>query len=151
MQKRFAIIALAMVAALFTVIVIAQLTTTRTVPSTGTIYAFKVTVYADEACTNQVFQINWTTLNPGGQDVQDFYVKNDAGSLTMSLSMTTSSWSATPANTTTVASLTWNATSAQLTSGESVCARFTLDVEDNAETQTGLDFDFDVNVTGDEV
>lgn len=150
MQKRFVIVALAIATTLLMVTAFALLTTTRTVPSTGTIYAFRVTVYANEACTDQVYQINWTTINPGGTDVKDFYVKNDAGNLGMDLSMATSGWSGNPTNTTDVATLTWNATSHHLAAGESACAEFTLAIADNAETQAGLTFSFDVNVTGDE-
>lgn len=151
MQKRFVVAALVIAAILMMATVLALLQSTKTVPSSGTIYAFKVAVYTDETASNPVFKVNWTTVNPGGSDTEDVYVKNEAGSLSMNLSMTTSGWSATPSNTTLVASLSWNATGTVLSAGTGTWARLTLAVEDNLETQTGLDFSVNINVIGDEV
>jgi hypothetical protein len=78
-------------------------------------------------------------------------VKNEAGNLNLSLSMTTNTWSATPTNTTTnVADVTWNKGGTVLAPGQNATAILTLTVADNAETQAGLSFDVNVKIIGDE-
>jgi len=151
LNKKYLAAALAIVAVMMMTTVLALLQTSKTVPSSGTISAFKVGVYADSALTDPLYKINWTNVNPGNSTTQTIYVKNEAGNLNLSLSMTTNTWSATPTNTTTnVATVTWNKGGTVLAPGQNATAILTLTVADNAETQAGLSFDVNVKIIGDE-
>jgi len=152
LNKKYLAAALAIVAVMMMTTVLALLQTSKTVPSSGTISAFKVAVYANPGLTNPISKINWTDVNPGDTTTQTIYVKNEAGALTLSLSMTPEDWSATPANTTTVAYVSWNITAGtQLTPGASLAALLTLTTVNNTETQTGLNFNINVRIVGDQV
>ncbi len=78
--------------------VLALLTQTKTIPSSGTINPFKVGVYNNAGATDVLHQINWTNVNPGGSAYQIVYVKNEATTVNMNLTMTTTGWTASPAN-----------------------------------------------------
>jgi archaellin len=150
LNKKYLAAALAIVAVMMMTTVLALLQTSKTVPSSGTISAFKVGVYADSALTDPLYKINWTNVNPGNSTTQTIYVKNEAGNLNLNLSMTTNTWSATPTNTTDVATVTWNKGGTVLAPGQNATATVTLTVADNAETQFGLSFDVNVKIIGDE-
>ena len=150
LQKKYIAVALAIIAAMMATTVVALLQTSKTIPSSGTISAFKVGVYANTALDDPLYKVNWTNVNPGSNTTQTIYVKNEAGSLSLNLSMTPESWSATPTNATTVAYLTWDKGGTELAAGENVTAVLTLLVLDNNQTQTGLTFDVNIKIIGDE-
>jgi len=152
LNKKYLAAALAIVAVMMMTTVLALLQTSKTVPSSGTISAFKVGVYANPGLTDPISKINWTDVNPGDNTTQTIYVKNEAGALTLSLSMTPEAWSATPtANQSTVAYITWNQQDTDLTPGQNVTAILTLQVLNNTETQTGLNFDVNIRIVGDQL
>jgi hypothetical protein len=150
LNKKYLAAALAIVAVMMMTTVLALLQTSKTVPSSGTISAFKVGVYSNVGCTIPMTTITWTAVNPGDSTGQVIYVKNEASSLTLSLSMTPEAWSATPVNATAVAYVSWNITATVLAPGQNATATVTLTVTDNAETQFGLSFDVNVKIIGDE-
>ncbi len=152
LNKKYIAAALAIVAVLMMTTVLALLQTSKTIPSSGTISAFKVGVYSDVGCTTPISTITWTTVNPGDTTTQTIYVKNEASSLTLSVSMTPEGWSASPANATVVAYVSWNVTvGTQLAHGASLAALLTLTTVNNTETQTGLNFNVNVRIVGDQV
>jgi hypothetical protein len=149
-KKKLLAAALAIIALMTITVVVALLQSSKTIPSSGTIYAYKVVVYANSGLTNQLDKINWTTVNPGGSTTQTIYVKNEAGNLNMILSMEITGWSPTPANTTNVVYFGWNQTGTTLTPGQSTTALVSMVVPDNSETQTGLSFDVSIRIIGTE-
>jgi hypothetical protein len=110
-----------------------------------------VGVYANSGLSDPISKINWTAVNPGDTTTQTIYVKNEAGALTLSLSMIPEAWSATPVNQSTVAYITWDQQDTDLTPGQNVTAILTLQVLNNTETQTGLSFDVNIRIVGDQV
>jgi hypothetical protein len=150
LNKKLFTAALAIIALMTITVVVALLQTSKTIPSSGTIYAYKVGVYSDPSLTTPLSSITWETVNPGGSTNQTIYVKNEAENLTMTLSMDTSSWSPSPANTTNVVYFGWNQTGTVLAPGADATALVTMIVPDNAETQTGLSFNVNIDIIGTE-
>jgi hypothetical protein len=151
-QKKTVIAAVFIASILMVAGVLALLTQTKTIPSSGTINPFKVGVYNNAGCTDVLFKINWTNVNPGGSTYEIVYVRNEATTVNMNLTMTTTGWVASPVNSTYVAALTWNSTGVVLTPGTIAVANVTLSTFDNAETETGLSITaMNVNIVGTQV
>jgi hypothetical protein len=149
-QKKFVAAALMIIAVMMITTVVAILQTSKTIPSSGTIYAYKLGIYSDSGCNTPISTINWATVNPGGSTQQVIYVKNEAGNLKMELSMETPGWSPTPSNSTAVVFLGWDKTATKLDPNTSTMATVSLVVADNAETQAGLTFDVSIKIVGTE-
>jgi len=152
-QKKTVIVALTIAAIMMMASVLALLTQTRTIPSTGTINPFKVGVYYNSACTDVLNEINWTNLNPGSNITTIIYVKNEATTVNMTLNMTVTGFTTdlVPTNTTDVVTLTWNATSIVLTPGNYTRADVILAAANNAETQKGFNITaMNINIIGTE-
>ena len=150
-QRKIVAAAVAIISVLAITTAWALLQTSKTIPSTGTIYSYKLGVYTDIGCTIPISQINWTTVNPGGTTNQVVYVRNEAGNLNMNLSMQVNTWTPSPANSTNVATIAWDKTGTVLTPGTNSTATITLSVVDNAETQAGLTFTVNIKIIGDQV
>lgn len=119
------------------------LSTSRTLPSTGTIMAINVEVYWDSAGTQNVTSIDWGIPAPGDVVNKTVYVKN-TGNNSMNLSMSISSWS--PAEASTYLSLTWDQDGASVAAGGTVQAIISLDVSSGI---TGIsDFSFNIVIEG---
>jgi hypothetical protein len=138
-----AIIALTITALALTLTTAAVLSTNQTVPLSGTITAVNLGVYSDSACTQTVTSLTAGTLSPGGTAIQTIYVKN-TGNIAETLTMTTSNW--TPSNANTYLTLTWNRANTVLTAGASTPATLTLTAASNTGTITT--FSCDVTLTG---
>ena len=151
LQKKTVIAALAIASIMMIASVLALLTQTKTIPSSGTINPFKVGVYNNEGATDVLYKINWTNVNAAGSTSQIVYVKNEATTVNMNLTMTTTGFTASPVNSTTVVTLTWNSTGVVLTPGQVTAANVTLTAADNPETQAGLTITaMNVNIIGTE-
>jgi hypothetical protein len=148
-RKKIVFAALAIAAIMTIASVFAFLTSTKTIPSSGTISSYRVGVYTNESCTTQVPSITFNQINPGGTDAQTVWIRNDAASSKMTLSMTTSDWSSTNA-TYDVVTLTFNQTGTVLNPGAKVPANLTLTADDDAETRDGLSFTMKINIIGTE-
>ncbi len=119
------------------------LSTTRTLPSTGTIMAINVEVYWDSAGTQNVTTIDWGIPAPGDVVSKTVYVKN-TGNNPMNVSMSISSM--TPAGASTYLSVTWDKEGAVVAAGDTVQAIITLDVSSGI---TGIsDFSFNIVIEG---
>lgn len=138
------IIALTITALLLT-IVTGGLIVTQTIPSTGTVVAVNVGVYSDSACTQNLASINWGTLYPSNTTTRTIYIKN-TGTIPITLTMTTGSWSPTTASS--VLTLTWNRQNTVLNAGQSISATLTLTVASSTGNLT--DFSFNIIITGSE-
>ena len=154
MQKRTVIVALSIAAMMMVASVLAIMTSSKTIPSSGSINAFKVGVYSNAGCTTPLDSITFDTISPGYNTNKTVFIKNDAtsGGKSMSLSMTVTNWGSTPTNGSTVVYIAFNSTGVTLAPTISCAANITLTALDNDETKAGLSFtDIDINIFGTEV
>jgi hypothetical protein len=156
-QKKAVIAALVIASIMMIASVLALLTSTKTIPSSGTISAFKVGVYSDAECTIPLTAIAFGSVSPSYNTNQTMFIKNDSpsGGKSLSLSMTIPNWNAvcTPLNTTyNVVTFVFNQTGTVLAPTNSVAANITMTALENAETQAGLSFtSLSINIIGTEV
>jgi len=140
-----AIIAVAVTGLFLTMVSAGVLTANQTVLSLGTITAVNVGVYSDSGLTQNLTSIDWGTLAPGNSTTRTIYVKN-TGTIPVTLSMTTTSW--VPSNANTYLTVTWNRANYVLAAGSSVSAILTLTASANAGNITT--FSFNVVISGTE-
>lgn len=138
-----AIVAIAATSLFLTVLTTGLLTTSQTVPASGTITGINVGVYTDSACTLNCTSIDWGTLAPGNSTSKTIYIKN-TGNIPVTLSLATSNW--VPSNANTYLTLTWNRASYVLSAGASVSASLTLTASASAGSITT--FSFNIIITG---
>jgi uncharacterized membrane protein len=139
------LIAIAITSMLLIVTTAGVLTTTQTLPSSGSISAVSavgVSLYSDAGLTTPMSSITWGTLNPGGQVSTTVYIKN-TGNIPETLSMATTGW--TPSNANTYLTCTWNPTATNIAAGASTSATITLAVSGSA---TITSFSFSIIITG---
>jgi archaellum component FlaG (FlaF/FlaG flagellin family) len=116
------------------------------ITSSGVITSAGINVYKESQCLNNVTSINWGTLSPGGSTSVTVYVKN-TGSVNLTLSMRTDSW--TPAAASTYLTLTWNYAGGQLKPNDILAVTFTLTVSGSI---TGISsYSFNIYITGTQV
>ena len=138
-------VALAIMAIALTLITFSVVTTSQTVSSVGTVStSANLGVYSNSACTIPLSSINWGTLTAGGTTAQAIYIKNTSIDLSLTLSMTTSSWS--PASANGPITITWNQQNTDLQPGASVEAILTLTVSSSISNVTG--FSVNINIGG---
>ena len=119
------------------------LSTSRTLPSTGTIMAINVEVYWDVAGTQNVTSIDWGIPAPGDIINKTIYVKNTGNNL-MNISMSSSNWA--PAGASTYLTATWDQEGTSVAAGGTVQAILSLDVSSGI---TGItDFSFNIVIEG---
>ena len=101
-------------------------------------------VYADEACTQKISDVDWGVLTPGGSSSATFYIKN-TGDAVLSLSIAALNWNPVVAQNFLVLSWTYvNGT--KLAVGQVLPVDVSLHV---SPTVYGItDFSVDLNVTG---
>jgi hypothetical protein len=138
-----AIIAIAVTGLFLTVITTGGLTSSQSVPSGGTITSVFVGVYTDSTCTQNCTSIDWGGLAPGASTTRAIYVKN-TGTVPVTLSMTTTSW--VPSNANTYLTVTWNRETSVLAAGSSVSAILTLTASASAGSITT--FSFNIVISG---
>ncbi len=139
-------ISIAVIAAiglLVTMLAIAALTDSSTIPLNGSVTGVNVKLYTDASCTTPCTSINVGNMNPGSSTTQTVYVKNN-GTVPMTLSMTSSGWNPTSASS--YLTLSWNRAGYVLNAGSSVQATLTLTVASNTGTLTA--FSCNVTITG---
>jgi hypothetical protein len=141
--SKIGIIALTIAAIALTATTAALLTTNQSVPLNGTINAVNLGVYSDSGCTQTVSTLNIGTLNPGGTATQTIYIKN-TGNIAETLTMSTSNWN--PSNANTSLTLSWNRNNYVLPTGQSIQATLTLTAAANTGSLTT--FSCDVTLTG---
>lgn len=139
------LIAIALIGTILTVSTAGLVTTTQSVPTSGSITAIStvgVAVYSDAACTQPLTSVTWGNINPSSQTTRTIYVKN-TGNVPETLSMNTNGWS--PANSNSYLSCTWSPLVTTIAAGASTSATLTLAASSNAAI-TG--FNFNVVITG---
>jgi hypothetical protein len=118
-------VALAIIALALTATTFAAITVTSNVSSTGTIVtqAPNIGVFSDSACTIAKSSITWGSVNVGSSTTQTVYVKN-TGTVSMTLSLSSSNW--TPTNANTYITVSWDKQGVALAAGQSTPAVITL-------------------------
>ncbi len=140
-----AVVALVIIGVALALTTFAAITTSTAVSSSGTVSTSAgLAVYSNSACTIPLSSISWGTLTPGGTTTQTIYVKNTSTGLSLSLNMTTSSWS--PASANGPITITWNQQSTDLQPGASVAAVLTLTVSSSISDVTS--FSVNINIGG---
>jgi hypothetical protein len=140
-----ALIAIGITSMLLIITTAGLLTTTQTLPSSGSISAVSavgVTIYSDAGLTTPLSSITWGSINPGGQTTTTVYVKN-TGNIPETLSMAASGWN--PANSNTYLTCTWNPASSTIAAGASTSATITLTASGGAAITA---FSFNIVITG---
>jgi hypothetical protein len=127
----------------FLTIVTAGIIATQTVASNGTVSSVNVGVYTNSQCNQNCTSLTWGTIDPGDSTSKTVYVKN-TGTVPITISMTTESW--TPTNANNYLTLTWNRQNTVIDPGESTPATITLSVDSNTGSLTS--FSFNIVITG---
>jgi hypothetical protein len=120
--------------------------TTQTLSSTGSIQiqtTADLGVYSDPACTTPKTSLSWGTLQPGGSQTQDCYIKNE-GNTALTLSLQTSSWS--PSVAESYLDLSWDYNGNPINADAVVHVTFTLSVDSGITGVTT--FSFDITIVG---
>jgi hypothetical protein len=121
------IIALIITGLVLTLTTYGAISVSTTLSSSGSITTTaNIGVYTDSACTTALTSIDWGTTSPGSSIARTVYVKNTGSGVSLTLSMTTSSWS--PAGANGPITLSWNKESTVLTPGQSVAAVITCSI-----------------------
>ena len=140
-----ALLALVVIGLALSLTAFSVITTSTSLASAGTVStSANLGVYSDSACTQPLSSITWGTLTPGGTSTQTIYVKNTSSSLSLTLDMTTNSWS--PASANGPITITWNQQSTDLQPGQSTAATLTLTVSPSISDITS--FSDQIDITG---
>ena len=109
------------------------LSSSQTVPYSGTITAVNLAIYSDSGLTQNCTSINTGTVNPGGTATQTIYVKN-TGTAPETLTMAVNNWN--PTNAGSSLTLWWDRQNYVLSAGQSIQATLTLTVASNTGSLT---------------
>jgi len=143
-NPKIIVVVLTVVALSLGVSTMAAISVNQSVSSSGTITTSpNIGVYSDSGCTTNITSINWGSVAAGGSVTRTVYVKN-TGTGSMTLSLSTSSWS--PSGAGSYITVSWNQAGTTLTAGESVAATLTLSVSSSI---TGISsFSNSITITG---
>lgn len=125
--------------------VMGQLSTSKTLSSTGAIKGINVEVYWDVECTQVVNSVDWGIPEPGDSLIRTIYVKN-IGNSPMTLNMSCSGWD--PAEAESYLSVSWDRDGATIDADEVVSAVLTLSVSDLISGITDFSFNIIIQGTG---
>ena len=120
--------------------------TTQTLSSTGSIQiqtTADIGVYSDVGCTTPLTSLSWGTLQPGGSQDRDCYIKNE-GNTPLTLSLQTTGWN--PAAAENYLDLSWDYNGAPIGAGAVIHVTFTLSVDSGITGVTT--FSFDITIVG---
>jgi len=125
--------------------------TSRTLSSAGSIQiqtTAEIGVYSNSNCTIPLTSLPWGTLQPGGSQNMDCYIKNE-GNSALTLFMETSDWYPTSPDVTEYLTFSWDYNGASIDPDAVVHVTFTLSVDASIE---GIpSFSFDITIIGTEV
>jgi hypothetical protein len=120
--------------------------TTQTLSSSGSIQiqtTADIGVYSDAGCTTPLTSLSWGTLQPGGSQTHDCYIKNE-GNTALTLSLQTSGWN--PANAENYLDLSWDDSGNPIAPDAVVHITFTLSVDAGISGITT--FSFNITIVG---
>jgi len=120
--------------------------TSKKLSSAGSIQiqtSAEIGVYSNYQCTTPLTSLSWGTLEPGGSQTRDCYIKNE-GDTALTLSLETSNWN--PTEAASHLTLNWNYNENPVDPDAVVHVTFTLSVSPNIQGITS--FSFDINIVG---
>jgi hypothetical protein len=123
--------------------VLAFITSTRTIPSSGTIRGINLSIYWDDTFLNETTSIGWGSLDKGTSVNRTIYVRN-TGTVPMTLSMTVGNWSPSGANS--YLTVAWDQEGNNVTANSYVPAQLMLSV--SPSFTNGTAFSVDITITG---
>ena len=112
------------------------------IPAYGNVYGLNLKVFSDQACTQDLTSINWTTLSPGQSRTVTCWLKS-ISTMNASLTIVPSNWF--PVQAANYISLSWDREGYSIVPGEVVAAALTLQV--NGAIWNVSSFSFDTVVT----
>ena len=118
----------------------------KTLSSTGTIQIQTtegIGVYSNSQCTTPQSTISWGTLQPGGINTVNIYIKNE-GDSPQTLTLETSSW--VPTSASNYLTLSWNYNNQPINPNVIIPITLTLSVDPNIQGITN--FGFDISIVG---
>ena len=142
-----AMIALAVALVFATPGVLSALTSSSSLPSSGTltqVQSVNVGTYSNSACAINATSVDWGALRPGDNATRTLWVKN-LGNTNATLSLSTTGW--VPANAAPSISLSWDRQGKILAPNEVVQATLTLSVSAGIDSSI-TSFNFNIVITG---
>jgi hypothetical protein len=120
-------------------------TVNKNLNSSGAIQtSIGINVYSDDTCTSELTNVEWGTISPGSVLTRTIYVKNTGQGVSLELSMSTSNWSPTSANS--YITVEWDKEGYVLAPTEYVKATLTIEVSQDI---TGIEaFSNTISITG---
>jgi len=118
----------------------------KTLSSTGTIQIQTtegIGVYSNSWCTTPQSTISWGTLQPGGINTANIYIKNE-GDSPQTLTLETSGW--VPTSASNYLTLSWNYNNQPINPNAIIQITLTLSVDPNIQGITN--FGFDISIVG---
>jgi hypothetical protein len=138
-----AIIAIITITSILTALSLGALNSNQAIASSGSVTASaNIAVYSDAGLTTPCSSLDWYTISPGSVTTKTIYLKN-TGNQPLTLSMAPSGWSAGASG---VLTLSWDKPGANLATGASTAAIFTLTAASSTGTVTS--FSFNITITG---
>jgi hypothetical protein len=115
------IIALILVAVALTATTYGAISVNKSLSTNGSITVTpNLGLYSDSACTTTLSTIDWGTITPGNNQTRTVYVKNTGTGTSLTLSISTSSW--TPITANGPITVSWDKEGTRLTPGQSTTA-----------------------------
>jgi len=127
------VVALAIVGTVLTLTTWGLLSSSQTIPYSGTVTAINLAIYSDSSLTQNCTSLTTGSITIGTTATQTIYVKN-TGTIPETLTMTVNNWN--PANASSSLTLTWNQQNVVLSAGQVVPATLTLTVASNVGSLT---------------
>ena len=122
------------------------LSTVSSLGNSGVVVTANLGVYSNSGGTTTLSSINWGNISPGGNVEYTIYVKN-TGTVPLTLSFTTGSWS--PSSASSYFTVMWNYTGSTINKNAIVPIKLTLRV---LSSVTGItNFQFQITITGTQV
>ncbi len=119
------IIALILVAVALTATTYGAISVNKSLSTNGSItVTANLGLYSDSGCTTALSTIDWGTITPGNNQTRTVYVKNTGTGTSLTLSISTSSW--TPITANGPITVSWDKEGTRLTPGQSTPAAIKL-------------------------
>jgi hypothetical protein len=124
------IIALILVAVALTATTYGAISVNKSLSTNGSITVTPdLALYSNSACTTNLSAIDWGTITPGNNQTRTVFVKNTGTGTSLTLSISTSSW--TPITANGPITISWDKEGASISPGQSTAAVITLKSSSN--------------------
>jgi hypothetical protein len=119
------VVALILVAIALTATTYGAISVNQSLNTNGSITVTpNLSLYSNSACTTSLSNIDWGTITPGNNQTRTVYVKNTGTGTSLTLSISTNSW--TPSTANGPITISWDKQGVRLAPGQSTAAVITL-------------------------